>query len=72
METEDKWTCPGVGAYCPKEEIQFLVQSLTLVIIICVSLYNLTRYPEADNQIWVMLISGSCGIFVPNPAIKKG
>ena len=68
---DDKWPCPGVREKCPKGEIQFIVQSLALIIVICVSLYNLTKYPDGDNHLWVMLLSGACGIFVPTPVVKK-
>ena len=68
---EDKWTCPGVGEKCPKEEIQFLIQSFTLLIIISVSLYNLSVNTDQDNQLWIMLLSCAFGIIVPNPGIKK-
>ena len=67
----DKWRCPGVSDSCPKDEIQFLIQSLTLIIIISVSLYNLTVNGEENRQLWIMLLSCSFGIIVPNPGIKK-
>lgn len=68
---DNKWNCPGSRDLWPKDEIQFLVQSLTLIIIISVSLYNLSVNGDENKQLWIMLLSCSFGIIVPNPGIKK-
>ena len=68
---DNKWTCPGFDYKCPKEEIQFIVQSLTIIIIVIVSLYNLSVDYEKNTQLWSSLLSCCFGILVPSPGINR-
>ena len=65
------WNCPG-RLNCPREEIEFLVQSFVVFVVISVSLYNLTQNPESNTPLWISLLSCSFGIFVPGPSVKRG
>lgn len=64
------WNCPG-RLNCPREEIEFLVQSLVVFVVILASLYNLTQNPESNTPLWISLLSCSFGIFVPGPSVKR-
>ena len=64
------WNCPG-RLNCPREEIEFLVQSFVVFVVISVSLYNLTVNPLSNTPLWISLLSCGFGIFVPAPSVKR-
>ncbi len=63
-----KWHLFGHGV--PRSEIVFFSQIIILYIVICVSIFNLTRHKE-DVNLWISLLSSSLGYLLPHPNIKK-
>lgn len=49
--------------------ILFVFQSLVILIIICISAYNLT-INKGDTNLWTALLSSSLGYVLPNPKLK--
>ena len=49
--------------------ILFTFQSLIILIIICVSAYNLT-VNKGDSNLWTALLSSALGYVLPNPKLK--
>ena len=70
-DNNNKWTCPGVYDKCPREEVQFIIQSLILIIIVVVALYNLTLHYENNTQLWSSILSCCFGILVPSPGVPR-
>ena len=70
-DAENKWICPGFDDRCPSEEIQFIVQSVTIILIVIVSLYNLTVDYDNNTQLWTSILSCCFGILVPSPGIRR-
>ena len=61
------------GQECPRREIEFLVQSLVLFVVVVVSLYNLTvaeDRPQCGETVWASLLSACVGICTPGPVIS--
>ena len=58
------------GTECPKEEIVFFCQGITLYTVIVVSIYNLT-VEHGDSTHWTALLSSSLGYLLPNPSLKR-
>ena len=54
-----------------KEELEFLIQSCVVFVVISVSLYNLTVNPTSSPALWISLLSCGFGIFVPGPSVKR-
>lgn len=50
--------------------ILFSVQVVTIFLVVCVSLANLTLY-EKNIELWVMMITSSLGYLMPNPRFKR-
>lgn len=66
-----EWKVPCVGA-CPRNEVEFICQTVILFVVICVSLYNLTvGEEECKETLWASLLSGSVGICAPGPVINR-
>ena len=49
--------------------ILFIFQSIVILLIICVSAYNLT-INSGDSNLWTALLSSSLGYVLPNPKLK--
>ena len=49
--------------------ILFIFQSVVILIIICVSAYNLSLQ-KGDANLWTALLSSSLGYVLPNPKLK--
>ena len=49
--------------------ILFIFQSAVILIIICVSAYNLS-VQKGDTNLWTALLSSSLGYVLPNPKLK--
>lgn len=49
--------------------ILFVFQSIVILIIICISAYNLT-INTGDTNLWTALLSSSLGYVLPNPKLK--
>lgn len=46
----------------------FIAQVLLVYVVVIVSLYNLTRYPDSsDGKLWTALLSSGLGLLLPNP-----
>lgn len=58
-----------LGHRLPRTEIVFFSQLLIILIVISVSLYNLTVY-ENNHNLWISLLSSSIGYSLPNPSLK--
>ena len=59
------------GQSCPRQELEFLVQALVLVIVISVSLYNLTAGSDREREtFWASILSACVGIAIPGPLIN--
>ncbi len=50
--------------------ILFSVQVVTIFVVVCVSLANLTLY-EKNIELWIMMITSSLGYLMPNPKFKR-
>ena len=60
------------GQHCPRKEIEFLAQCFVLLVVIVVSLYNLTAARENEGcreSLWASLLGASVGICTPGPVI---
>ena len=72
VQPDTKWSwCSGN----PKRNLgifitQFLVTHTTILLIIVVSLYNLTVQPT-NREIWIGLVSWMGGVIVPSPGSMK-
>lgn len=51
--------------------IQLLATYLLIMIIVVVSLYNLT-FLEKNREFWIVLVSSMIGIVMPSPMMIKG
>ena len=47
----------------------FVFQMLIVLIVVCVSIYNLT-INSGDTSMWTALLSSSIGYILPNPKLK--
>ena len=50
--------------------ILFVAQVVIVYIVICVSLYNLTRGSDL-KELWISLLSSSVGYILPSPMLKN-
>ena len=50
--------------------ILFSVQVVTIFVVVCVSLANLTLY-DKNIELWIMMITSSLGYLMPNPKFKR-
>lgn len=71
-QTDSKWSWCSAN---PKRNLaifltQFLMTYTTILIIIIVSLYNLT-VQSANREIWIGLVSWMGGVIIPSPASMK-
>ena len=56
------------GRRVPRGEIVFFCQMMLIYVVVCVSLFNLTRGHGTDN-LWVALLGSCLGYVLPNPSI---
>ena len=47
----------------------FTFQMIIILIVVCVSIYNLTLN-SGDTSMWTALLSSSIGYILPNPKLK--
>jgi hypothetical protein len=50
--------------------ILFSVQVVSIFVVVCVSLANLTLY-EKNIELWIMMITSILGYLMPNPKFKR-
>lgn len=50
--------------------ILFSIQVVTIFVVVCVSLANLTLY-DKNMELWIMMITSSLGYLMPNPKFKR-
>lgn len=53
----------------PSNLILFIFQMLIILIVVCMSIYNLT-FNTGDTSMWTALLSSSIGYILPNPKLK--
>lgn len=58
-----------LGRRVPKKEIVFSCQMLVILIVVCVSVYNLTTQ-HPDSNLWTALLSSCLGYVLPHPTLK--
>ena len=49
--------------------ILFVFQLIVILIVICVSIFNLT-FNTGDQNLWIALLSSNIGYLLPNPKLK--
>jgi len=49
--------------------ILFIFQMIIIVIVVSMSIYNLTKQ-SGDTNLWTALLSSSIGYVLPNPKLK--
>ena len=64
---------------CPREELEFICQTLVLFVVIIISLYNLTILStEADSSgskymtLWAAIFGSALGLCTPGPYLVAG
>jgi hypothetical protein len=76
MDTErriirnDSKTWKWLGKDVPKSEITYIVQSIVLVIVIIVSLVNLSL-GTGEHDLNICLLCSSLGAFLPGPTFPR-
>ena len=56
----------------PKNKIVYLIQVLTLLLIILFCLINLTgNFSPGNERLWVGLLGSCVGYLLPNPRLKR-
>ena len=63
------WTVCGQSL--PKAEIVYMSQIFIIVVVITVSLFNLTNDPNKSPKLWIALLSSCLGYILPNPKLEK-
>jgi hypothetical protein len=60
------------GRRVAKSPIVFAVQTLIILIVIVASVVNLSinSHDDPNSKLWISLLSGCVGYFLPNPSIK--
>jgi hypothetical protein len=55
-----------------KTPILFAVQTVLIFTVVIAALINLSinRHDDPNSKLWIMLLSGCVGYFLPNPSIK--
>ena len=60
------------GKKIAKSPIVFVVQTLIILIVIVASVVNLSinSHDDPNSKLWISLLSGCVGTYLPNPSIK--
>ena len=66
MEHQDQWTCCSVRN---KEEIKYFIQCGFGLLVIGFSILQIVTHDD-DRNVWVSLLSGTLGLFLPHPTMK--
>ena len=64
--SREKW-CFGLS---PREEIIFICQVTTALIVIICGLLNISL-TETNTSLWATLVSGAVGYLLPNPRLNS-
>ena len=54
---------------CKADLILFTVQVALIFVVVCVSLFNLTK-GSGNQNLWTVVLTSSLGYVMPNPKIK--
>ena len=49
--------------------IKYITQCVFSLLLFIFSAIQILRHPDGNNEVWVSLISGIAGIFLPHPTI---
>lgn len=55
---------------CPRSAIVFVVQVITVLVVVVMSAIKLSMDHE-NNPVWLVLVSSALGFILPAPALKK-
>jgi len=67
MEQHDDWACCSLKN---KDEIKFFVQVGFGLIVVAFSIFQIIQ-DDSDKNVWISLLSGTLGLFLPNPSMAK-
>ena len=73
MDTGVKLETSPVGSrgkiICTPNLVLFSIQVMTIFLIVCASLANLS-IGTGNQQLWTLILTGSLGYLMPNPRLK--
>jgi hypothetical protein len=63
-----RWTI--FGGKFPKQEVIYLSQVILIYIVVIACIINLSLW-DANQSLWVSLLSGCIGYILPSPKLRK-
>ena len=70
--TQNSVDISSLGSRARKSPIVFAVQTIIVFIVILAAIVNLSinSHDDPNSKLWIMLLSGCVGYYLPNPSIK--
>ena len=70
VEGSVKSNSPNASPVCSKSLVVYCCQVFVMVVVIVVSMCNLS-FGGPDKEMWITLLCSTLGYLLPNPSIKR-